>query len=180
MTEELDIEQAYEELKKQYDALARELEEYRSAIQKAYLNPETREPLKKIMKDVAGVEIEDPVYEKAIKSEIEKIAKKVERIEEEKKNTELKKKQQELLSLFAEYGVSDKEMPQLAEFIKKTGVTPTTPEGWRVVLANYQRSKMARPTFIPETEKKVDSVKDWLANPEGKLREAFEKALYRR
>lgn len=179
MTEELDIEEAYEKLKKQYEEIERELQNYRDAIQKAYLNPETREPLRKIMKDVVGVEIDDPVYEKAVKSEVEKLAKKIEKLENEKKELEAKKKQEKLLNLFNEYGITDEEMSNLADFIKKTGVAPTTEEGWRAVLTNYQRSKMARPSFINERESKFgkDNVKEWLTNPDAKLKETFEKIL---
>lgn len=164
-------EKDYEQLLREYEILKQNLDAYEKGIQQAYLDPETREPLKKILSKHAGVVVDDPPYEKAVKEEINMLKGKIEEIEKEKTIQSKKQQENALKSLMQSYGITEGDIPELKSFIAKTGITPTTLEGWQVVLQNFQRSKIASPTYTPPI-KEYMSKEDYIKNP----KEAFFKA----
>jgi len=172
-------EESYKKLLEEYQGLKAQYEALQKGIQQAYLDPETREPLKKIMKKYGGVELDDPEYEKAIKQHISKLEEKLNSIEEKERQRELKKQEERIKMLLNEYGITDEEVPQVAEYIKKTGITPTTEQGWREVLRSYQRTKVAVPTQVrPNVPfNKGAMPEDYLKNPEQALFKEHLKAL---
>ena len=166
------IEDEYEKLKAEYEALKATLSEYERGIQQAYMDPETREPLKKILNKHAGIVIDDPPYEKAIKEEVFKVQKKLEEYEQKQMEKEREKALMSIKEVFDSFGITQEELPEIKEFISKTGIVPTTAEGWRTVLQNYQRSKITKPTYVAPTFKERVMTEDYLKNP----KEAFYKA----
>jgi DNA repair exonuclease SbcCD ATPase subunit len=172
---ELDFEETqkeFERLKKEYEEVSKAKAEYDEVIKKAYADPELREPLKKIARKVAGLEIQDPVYEKYAKDEISKLQKELDTIKTEKETESKKSYAKQLETVLSQYGITGDEVKKFQEFVSGTGLVPTTISGWEIAARNYRRSLVAEPVFgKTKTFKESVTSEDYLKNPS----QAFEK-----
>jgi len=174
---ELDFEELqneYNRLKEEYEALLKQKQEYDEVIKKAYADPELRDPLKKIMKKTANVEIEDPPHEKYVKDELSRLEKRLEELKAEKEKEIRESYAKQLETVLSQYGITGDEIPKFKEFISKTGLLPTTPDGWAIAAQNYRRSLVAEPVLgLTKTFKETVTQEDFLKDPN----KAFEKAF---
>ncbi len=176
----------FEELQKEYEKLRAEYEEiknaklqYDEAIKKAYADPELREPLRQIIKKTAGLEIEDPPYEKTVKNELSKFEKKLAEMEAEKEKAMRENYEKQLRGILEEYGISGEEVKKFQGFISETGLMPTTLDGWRVAAQNYRRSLMAEPVLgRPKKVREEVTSKEFMEDPSKALDKVFLQALY--
>ncbi|MEM4134362.1 MAG: hypothetical protein QXV73_04120 [Candidatus Micrarchaeia archaeon] len=180
----------YEEKLKLYEQKIRELEEslakereekkqINDIIQKAYLDPKKRQALKEIV-SIAGMEIEDPVYEKVAKEEISSVKSELEKLKEEKAKEQARQYEEQFRLMMEKYGIKEEELPQVKEFINETKLMPTSLEGWELVFQNYKRNKVASPTFIGANDNIFQSTlkaEDYIKNPKQAFYRLAEQAL---
>jgi len=156
----------YERLKQEYENIKKAKEEYDEAIKKAYADPELRPSLKAMLKKVAGVEIDDPPHEKAVKSEIQRLEEELKKLRVEKEQEQRQKIESELRSVFTEYGIEGDELKRFQQFVIESGLTPTTIQGWKIAAQNYRRSQMAEPLLgKPKTFKSELSLDEFAKSP---------------
>jgi len=167
-----ELQKEYERLKKEYEEVSKAKTEYDEVIKKAYADPELREPLKKIARKVAGLEIQDPAYEKYTKEEISKLQKELETLKSEKEVESKKSYAKQLENVLSQYGITGDEVKKFQEFVSSTGLVPTTISGWEIAAQNYRRSLVAEPVFgRTKTFREAVTSEDYLKNPS----QAFEK-----
>lgn len=167
-----------ERLKQEAEYWKQQYEKLQQDIQNLYLDPEAREHLKVLGKKL-GVEIDDPPHEKAVKQDIKKLEKKIEELEAEKKQKKIEEYNQKLQRLYQEYGITTKEEAEkLNEFIKASGVIPSTIEGWEKVLRDYRASQITSPSFVrPNSVKEIFNSEEFMKNPKEAFYKYAENAL---
>ncbi|MDW7973279.1 MAG: hypothetical protein RMI01_08785 [Thermodesulfovibrio sp.] len=160
-------EQRLQELEEELTRIKTEKQQIDDVIQKAYLDPKKRQALKEIAA-IAGVNIDDPVYEKVAMEEIDSVRKELDKIKAEQEQQKAKEYQERLRELMQAYDISESELEKVKEFVNETKLIPTSIEGWEIVFQNYKRAKVASPTLIGTNTnifKETVSMEDYLKNP---------------
>lgn len=181
-----DMDRDYEGLLQSYEALEKEVKRLKSVeekynqiqedIQKAYLNPRTREALKKIVKEQVGVDLKDPEYEEVFKEKISEVEKRIENIEKKGVEERLKQQDEQTRALLAKYGIATKEdIEDFKKFIQKKKAIPVGVEGLESFVQEYQRTKMASPSYVRPSSPVRNIAEEYSKNP----KEAFYKAHLR-
>jgi len=176
-----ELQNEYNKLRAEYEALLKQKQEYDEVIKRAYADPELRDPLKKIVKKTANIEIEDPPHEKYVKDEISKLEVKLEEMRAEKEKEARAQYAKQLENVLTQYDITGDEIPKFRDFVSKTGLIPTTPEGWEIAAKNYRRSLVAEPR-LGITKKFKDTVapEDYLKNPSAAFERDFLNAMQQR